>query len=169
MKRQKKIVYKYNEITHKINAKTIYEDPRQPGVFSIPVGCTEEAPPEPKEFKAILPDGKGWKVVDDFRKKIYYDTQTKQQVKIYNIGEQPAEGWTELAPGPFDIWNGSRWQYDKELELQYILNQRQQAYFSEADPLKAEAEYDAIINKKEPNYSKWIAKQKEIRNKFPKP
>jgi hypothetical protein len=45
---------------------------------------------------------------------------------------------------------------------------RRVAYASEADPLKLEAEADAIESGKEPDYSKWMQKRAEIKHRIPK-
>ncbi|MEA8807496.1 hypothetical protein, partial [Pseudomonas aeruginosa] len=46
---------------------------------------------------------------------------------------------------------------------------RANAYRLESDPLKTEAEFDAIKAGVEPDYSAWVAKVEEIRVRFPLP
>ncbi len=46
---------------------------------------------------------------------------------------------------------------------------RANAYRSESDPLKTEAEFDAIKAGVEPDYSAWIAKVEEIKARYPLP
>ncbi|ETU83063.1 hypothetical protein Q094_05830 [Pseudomonas aeruginosa PS42] len=46
---------------------------------------------------------------------------------------------------------------------------RANAYRLESDPLKTEAEFDAIKAGTEPNYSAWIAKVEEIKARYPLP
>ncbi|MER0830778.1 hypothetical protein AAA528_00840 [Pseudomonas aeruginosa] len=46
---------------------------------------------------------------------------------------------------------------------------RANAYRLESDPLKTEAEFDAIKAGVEPDYSAWIAKVEEIKARFPLP
>ena len=60
---------------------------------------------------------------------------------------------------------------DKVLEIkrQEILNARSSAYKTESDPLKIEAEFDAMKNGTAPDYSKWIAKVSEIKARYPFP
>ena len=54
--------------------------------------------------------------------------------------------------------------------VEHVLLKRQQAYTKESDHLKLEAEYDAIVNKlKKPDYSKWLNKVEEIKERFPLP
>lgn len=54
--------------------------------------------------------------------------------------------------------------------VEQVLLKRQHAYTKESDHLKLEAEYDAIVNKlKKPDYSKWLNKVAEIKERFPLP
>ncbi|MFW4989929.1 hypothetical protein ACOAOK_01475 [Pseudomonas aeruginosa] len=46
---------------------------------------------------------------------------------------------------------------------------RADAYRLESDPLKTEAEFDAIKAGTEPDYSAWIAKVEEIKARYPMP
>ncbi|EMO0330279.1 hypothetical protein RXE55_002191, partial [Pseudomonas aeruginosa] len=46
---------------------------------------------------------------------------------------------------------------------------RANAYRLESDPLKTEAEFDAIKAGTEPDYSAWIAKVEEIKARIPLP
>ncbi|MFU6095638.1 hypothetical protein ACM7PA_29150 [Pseudomonas aeruginosa] len=46
---------------------------------------------------------------------------------------------------------------------------RANAYRLESDPLKTEAEFDAIKAGTEPDYSAWVAKVEEIKVRFPLP
>lgn len=55
------------------------------------------------------------------------------------------------------------------LTLEQLLSLRSAAYKAESDPLKLEAEYDALINNSAPDYSLWIAKVQEIKARYPLP
>ncbi len=57
----------------------------------------------------------------------------------------------------------------KEPTIEEIHALRQAAYTYESDPLKLEAEYDALINNTEPDYTAWIAKVQEIKERYPLP
>lgn len=48
-----------------------------------------------------------------------------------------------------------------------IKSSRKSAYIAESDHLKMEADYDAIIMGKEPDYSAWLSKVEEIKKRFP--
>ncbi|EPF1497279.1 hypothetical protein [Pseudomonas aeruginosa] len=58
-----------------------------------------------------------------------------------------------------------RWQ----AECDAAAAARANAYRLESDPLKTEAEFDAIKAGVEPNYSAWVAKVEEIKARFPLP
>lgn len=55
------------------------------------------------------------------------------------------------------------------LTIEQIYALRQQAYQQESDPLKIEAEYDAMLNNTEPDYTAWIMKVQEIKDRYPLP
>ncbi len=57
----------------------------------------------------------------------------------------------------------------KSERLAVCLAQRRAAYAAESDPLKIEAEYDALIKGSEPDYTAWRAKVAEIKARIPKP
>lgn len=50
-----------------------------------------------------------------------------------------------------------------------VLAMRRYAYAQESDALKNEADYDAIVNGSEPDYSEWVAKVDEIKARYPMP
>lgn len=58
-----------------------------------------------------------------------------------------------------------RWQ----AECDAAAAARANAYRLESDPLKTEAEFDAIKAGVEPNYSAWVAKVEEIKARLPLP
>lgn len=50
-----------------------------------------------------------------------------------------------------------------------IQMKRKGAYIEESDSLKNEAEYDALVNNTEPDYTAWLAKVAEIKLRYPLP
>ncbi|CAZ66195.1 hypothetical protein [Pseudomonas phage LUZ7] len=54
-------------------------------------------------------------------------------------------------------------------EYDVVLAQRAEAYRTESDPLKTEAEFDAIKAGVEPDYTAWLAKVEEIKERYPLP
>ncbi|HCP6208106.1 hypothetical protein QCC20_15575 [Pseudomonas aeruginosa] len=57
----------------------------------------------------------------------------------------------------------------RQAEYDAAVAARADAYRLESDPLKTEAEFDAIKAGTEPDYSAWIAKVEEIKARFPLP
>lgn len=53
------------------------------------------------------------------------------------------------------------------LNSEQAYSARIEAYRSESDPLKNEAEYDAQISGEAPDYSLWIRKVQEIKARYP--
>ncbi|HCA6443848.1 TPA: hypothetical protein MXV02_004125 [Pseudomonas aeruginosa] len=57
----------------------------------------------------------------------------------------------------------------RQAEYDAAVAARADAYRLESDPLKTEAEFDAIKAGTEPDYSAWVAKVEEIKARFPLP
>lgn len=54
-------------------------------------------------------------------------------------------------------------------DLEFSLSNRRAAYVAESDPLRMEADYDALILGLEPDYSAWLASVAAIKARFPLP
>ncbi|WP_337039904.1 tail fiber assembly protein [Serratia marcescens] len=82
----------------------------------IAAGSYTDKPTLPTEDnKAIrrTEDGTAWEIVDDFRGKVAYSTETGEPRTIDYLGPV-VTGWTLLAPlTPYDKWNGKKWVTDK--------------------------------------------------------
>ncbi|HCF5712311.1 hypothetical protein RBU14_01120 [Pseudomonas aeruginosa] len=57
----------------------------------------------------------------------------------------------------------------RQAEYDAAVAARANAYRLESDPLKTEAEFDAIKAGTEPDYSAWVAKVEEIKARYPLP
>lgn len=57
----------------------------------------------------------------------------------------------------------------KKAELEAALNERRTAYLAESDPLRLEADYDALSQGLEPDYSNWVASVAAIKARYPLP
>jgi hypothetical protein len=55
------------------------------------------------------------------------------------------------------------------LTLDQIQQLRRTAYVAESDPIKNEAEYDAMVNGTEPDYTAWLAAVAAIKARYPLP
>lgn len=54
-------------------------------------------------------------------------------------------------------------------QLDSVLSLRRAAYLAESDPLRLEADYDALSRGLEPDYSAWLASVAAIKARFPLP
>ena len=57
----------------------------------------------------------------------------------------------------------------KNAQLEAALNARRTAYLAESDPLRLEADYDALSQGLEPDYSAWLASVAAIKARYPLP
>lgn len=55
------------------------------------------------------------------------------------------------------------------LTLEQIQELRRRAYIAESDPLRNGADYDALVNGTEPDYSAWLDAVAEIKARYPLP
>lgn len=71
--------------------------------------------------------------------------------------------WSQLVTPEQQAEERRRAEYDAAAAA------RANAYRLESDPLKTEAEFDAIKAGVEPDYSAWIAKVEDIKARYPLP
>jgi hypothetical protein len=57
----------------------------------------------------------------------------------------------------------------KNAELDAALNALRTAYLAESDPLRLEADYDALSQGLEPDYTAWLASVAAIKARYPLP
>ena len=58
---------------------------------------------------------------------------------------------------------------EERAALESVLASRRAAYLSESDPLRLEADYDALSRGLEPDYTAWLASVAAIKARFPLP
>ncbi|MEB0964952.1 tail fiber assembly protein [Citrobacter braakii] len=123
MKSEDQIIKVYNlraDTNEFIGAGDAYIPPHT----GLPANCTTIAPPETKVgFVAVFDDAaQTWSVVEDHRNQVVYDTTTRQQQYITELGALPA-GVTPVAPErDFDVWDGQRWVKDEAAEHKAALD-----------------------------------------------
>lgn len=78
-----------------------YADPLEPGVLNLPRNATRVWPPKAGEREAarILPDGKNWELIPDWRGFTYWRAD-RTKVTITKVGVEPEDGWLSADPGP---------------------------------------------------------------------
>ncbi|EFQ62370.1 hypothetical protein PFWH6_3896 [Pseudomonas fluorescens WH6] len=62
-----------------------------------------------------------------------------------------------------------RQEDDRRAEIDAAIASRRAAYLSESDPLRLEADYDALSQGLEPDYTAWLASVAAIKARFPLP
>lgn len=62
-----------------------------------------------------------------------------------------------------------RQKEERHATLEAVLASRRAAYLAESDPLRLEADYDALSQGLEPDYTAWLASVSAIKARFPLP
>ena len=89
----------------------------------LPANAYLEAPQSVKNNQAIIHDGQQWTYPKDLRGTKIYSIETGRETILQEVGEIP-DGFTELKPtSEFDSWDGKKWQFDKNKQHQYEVNQ----------------------------------------------
>ena len=89
----------------------------------LPANAYLEAPQSVKNNQAIIHDGQQWTYPKDLRGTKIYSIDTGGETILQEVGEIP-DGFTELKPtSEFDSWDGKKWQFDKNKQHQYEVNQ----------------------------------------------
>ena len=89
----------------------------------LPANAYLEAPQSVKDNQAIIHDGQQWTYPKDLRGTKIYSIETGAETILQEVGEIP-DGFTELKPtSEFDSWDGKKWQFDKNKQYQYEVNQ----------------------------------------------
>ena len=71
-------------------------------------------------------------IVKDLRGKIVYNTETKQPLAVNYVGEIK-DGYTELVPNEFDVWQNEQWVYDIEQAKQAKTKEIKQAFINDSE------------------------------------
>ena len=89
----------------------------------LPANAYLEAPQSVKDNQAIIHNGQQWIYPKDLRGTKIYSIETGGETTLQEVGEIP-DGFTELKPtSEFDSWDGKKWQFDKNKQHQYEVNQ----------------------------------------------
>ena len=101
------------------------ESPLEPGVFLIPGGCVEVAPPKiPANKGACWSNGK-WVLVDYFDGLIVYSITTGEPLTVTGVGPIPS-GYTTKKPRPDQVWKNGEWVDDIGAILAALYEQKLQ-------------------------------------------
>ncbi|NWC73834.1 phage tail protein [Pseudomonas sp. P7759] len=116
-----KTVYQTDHLGIYVGDALADESPMEPGVWLLPRGCVEVAPPVIPEYKAAYWDGQAWQLVDSYQGLTAYSTETRGPLVIDRLGALPP-GHTLEVPGPGQIWSNGHWVDDVPavIELRYV-------------------------------------------------
>lgn len=118
-----KTVYQTNHLGLYVGPVLADESPLEPGVFLMPGGCVEVAPPEAPENKIQYWNGKRWQLLDYFNGLIVYNTSTREPLTLSGVGPIP-NGYTVLRPQPGQVWKDGRWVDDLDTVLARLYAQK---------------------------------------------
>jgi hypothetical protein len=121
-----KLVYQTDHLGIFIGAVNAEESPLEPGVYLIPGGCVETAPPAIPEHKAAWWNGKAWQLVDFLGGVVVYSTDTGEPRTLEGFEPMPA-GFTMKKPGPNQVWKNGEWVDDIEAVLAALRDKKLQA------------------------------------------
>lgn len=99
------------------------ESPLEPGVFLIPGGCVETAPPSIPEHKAAHWNGQAWTLVDYHDGLVVYSITNAEPLTITGMGPIPS-GYTVKQPGPDQVWKNGEWVDDTTAVLAKVHQQK---------------------------------------------
>ena len=89
----------------------------------LPADAYLDAPKSVTDNQAIIHNGQQWIYPKDLRGTKIYSIETGAETTFQEVGEIP-DGFTELKPASeFDSWDGEKWQFDKNKQHQYEVNQ----------------------------------------------
>lgn len=131
-----KIYHYANNTKEYIGHTTARLDPletklKKRNIYLYPKNTTNIKPPDCKENEKQVFNGNNWVIVPDNRKKVVYDTATKQPRMITMLGDEIKDNETDLIPDTYDIWdiNTKQWVYSEELEMELTVYKRIETNF----------------------------------------
>ena len=141
-------VYNYNKDTKEYTSTTqASKNPLEKGKYLIPANATTIAIGIDKDgFSQVFDeDSQKWDYIEDNRGKTVYDTTTKQESKVDYLGAIK-DGFTEIAPSEFDVWNGSSWEVDTVAQITAQTRDINNAIQNHLDTKAQEFRYDNMMS-----------------------
>ncbi len=137
-------IYHYHPLTREhLGSSQADPDPLTEGGWLVPANATTDPPPKVGPDQATVYGSGEWLLLPDYRGKTAYDTATKAEVLVEDLGELPA-ALTLLPPGRDDTWTGSAWALDTEDRDARIQRQLTQAIQTLLDTEAQKHRYDNI-------------------------
>jgi len=153
-----KLISQLNADGYFVGTATADESPLEPGVFLIPGGAVDMAPPDLQPGKVYKPrsDGSGWVAVEDFRAVALYLTsdgsaytpgQERGSGDMY-AGLGPIPDWLTADPRPdaWSVWKSGKWVRDDAVWRAHVMasNQAKQAQLLSAVAVRISTLQDAV-------------------------
>lgn len=118
-----KIVYQTNALGLYTGSVPADPCPIEKGIWLIPGGCVEVAPPEIPENKAAHWNGKAWSLVNYYQGLVVYSITNGEPLTVTGLGPIPA-GYTTSEPGPDQVWKNGAWVDDTAAVLAKLYAQK---------------------------------------------
>lgn len=161
------------QIAYKWNSEGLYTGPiiarnkDKYGMYMLPGCSTWEKPPEPRENEIVVREDDSWIIKPDFRDKLYYDTELSEgnefiKHTITDIGKLPEKKWTEKEPKPHCVWNGTDWEFDRELWLDDVIRPERNYRLKTVDVVYCNA--DKWERMSEEKKQEWRAYKQKLRD-----
>lgn len=94
------------------------------GVYLMPAGCVDTAPPEDKKGFVAKWTGDNWDYLENHIGETVYSTKTKEPKKIGELGEIP-QGYTSIKPqSGHEEWDGKAWVIPPEKLTALLIEKR---------------------------------------------
>ena len=141
-------IYNYNKDTKEyVSTTQASENPLEKGKYLIPANATTISINTDKDgFVQVFDEAnQKWDYVEDNRGKIVYDTTTKQESKVDYLGAIK-DGFTELVPSEFDVWNGLSWEVDTVEQITAQTIDINNAIKNHLDTKAQEFKYDNMMS-----------------------
>lgn len=98
---------------------TVYKD------TGLPANSTLTKPLKAKDGFGVVWNGTKWEYIEDYRNQTAYNTQTKEEKEIKELGKLE-NGLTLLKPkSQHDKWNGTEWVLDEQAQNDAIIKQQE--------------------------------------------
>lgn len=101
--------------------------------------------------------------------KFYRHTQTSEVFAYETEAEREQWGAPELVEMAPEEVEAHLNPPPTPLTLEQVQDMRRRAYAAESDPIKNEADYDALVSDTAPDYTAWIAAVEAIKARYPLP
>lgn len=106
-----KIVYQTDHLGIFTGETSADLSPVEDGVWLIPGGCVEVAPPKTGAQQAARWDGRAWTLIESYQGLTAYHKVTRQPMLIETPDPLPKD-YTLKAPGEHQVWIKNRWVDD---------------------------------------------------------